>query len=144
MLYKILGIESAYETLIAESYDKIPRCRQLFVTQSRDLVEAVEENYHKLRALQDAGKCSAKEFFEQSHGKGTRRKLGLFNRDEEAAHQSNLPKKLKDLRDHHYPLFITFDQVRITQCLLDPVFDLYPFSSSFAGWLRLILWSVVA
>ena len=110
MLYKMLGIESTYEHLKTETRDKLPRCRQMFVTQSRLLVDKFEENYHKLRTLQNSDRRTMRESVKMSLQKRTLVARGLFDRDEQAMRQGAITS-LNELTDEHYPLFVTFDQV---------------------------------
>ncbi|GJE94233.1 hypothetical protein PsYK624_104010 [Phanerochaete sordida] len=77
---------------------KKSRPRQLFVTRSRHLARKVEESFTSL------GLASATNSREDAE-------LGLVDEDEEARRHTPLPRKLSELTDDHFPLFITTDQL---------------------------------
>ena len=112
MLFKMLGIERSWEKVQEEFAGTIPRPRQMFVTQSRVLAERVEEYYTKLVESHEASQRSAQESTAIADAKKDRRAQGLVNRDEEEIYRGSLPKCYGDLEDKHFPLFVTFDQVR--------------------------------
>ncbi|KAJ7836348.1 hypothetical protein B0H14DRAFT_2794293 [Mycena olivaceomarginata] len=105
MLYKMLLVEADYELSLKEESQATPKRRQLFVTQSRILAEKVEEHFSKLSAgyqlssiMDHAGKAKASAF-------------ALVDIDDELNWRSDLPKRYSDLRDEHFPLFVTFDRL---------------------------------
>ncbi|KII86508.1 hypothetical protein PLICRDRAFT_44106 [Plicaturopsis crispa FD-325 SS-3] len=108
MLFKMLGIERAWEL----HADDVPKPRQVFVTQSRVLAEKVEEYFSKLlqslatasASLQDLAKLS-------KSAKNQREEAMLVDRDDEVNWRADLPGCFSELRDDHFPLFITFDQL---------------------------------
>ena len=107
----MLGIERAWDG-VQESLDAdIPRPRQVFVTQSRVLAEKVEEYYRKLAESHAAASRTE----EESAQLGTRKAedRALVDQDEEEFWRGTLPKKFGDLTDEHFPLFVTFDHVRM-------------------------------
>ncbi|KAI0791849.1 hypothetical protein C8Q75DRAFT_57347 [Abortiporus biennis] len=107
MLFKMLGIERSYD-----SHDKdLLRPRQLFVTQSQVLADKVQEYYFKLSESHTAGKLSIKEYAALAARTKARKDIGLVNRDEEAYHYDDLPKKFSELQDSHFPLFLRFDHL---------------------------------
>ena len=116
MLFKIFGIERAWDALRDSLADGLPKPRQVFVTQSRVLAEKVEEYYHKLTESHIAATRSAEESSAIATSKSDRRMRGLVNQDEEEVHHGTLPKRYGDLKDEHFPLFITFDQVSTHNC----------------------------
>jgi hypothetical protein len=110
MLYKMLLVEADYELSLKEESQAMPKRRQLFVTQSRILAEKVEEHFSKLSAgyqlssiMDHAGKAKASAF-------------ALVDIDDELNWRSDLPKRYSDLRDEHFPLFVTFDRVSWSCC----------------------------
>lgn len=111
MLFKMLGIEKAFDNLRAEYEEELSRPRQLFVTQSRVLAEKVEEYYAKLAASHSAALRTAEESTQLTANQQTRQDQGLVDRDEEEFHRGTLPKSFSELRDEHFPLFVTFDHV---------------------------------
>lgn len=113
MLFKMLGIEQAYDNMRADYEEDLPRPRQLFVTQSRVLAEKVEEYYAKLAASYSATLRTAEESSELAAQQQAREDQGLVDRDEEEFWRGSLPKSFSELKDEHFPLFVTFDHVCI-------------------------------
>ncbi|KAJ6577097.1 hypothetical protein B0H10DRAFT_1963249 [Mycena sp. CBHHK59/15] len=102
MLYKMLLVETDYEMTKEET----PKRRQLFVTQSRILAEKVEEHFTKLFAGYRPSTDSEKVARSKKGMGGV-----LVDIDDELNWRSDLPKKYSDLRDEHFPLFVTFDRL---------------------------------
>lgn len=114
MLFKIFGIERAAKT--QNSPTGAPR--QLFVTQSRVLAGRVEEYYKKLSDFLQTGRLSKGELVKMHQAnlkKSVREEKQLVDHDEEEWHE-DLPKRFSELEDRHFPLFLTFDKVRIKLC----------------------------
>ena len=111
MLFKMLGMEQAYKSVRDVFGREPPRSRQLFVTQSRVLAEKVQEYYAKLTTSQAAADRTAKESLNLAIEQNDPDKQTLLDKDEEEFHHGTLPKSFDELRDEHFPLFITFDQV---------------------------------
>lgn len=107
MLFKILGIERAWQVL----GDGSPRPRQLFVTQSRVLAEKVEEYFSKMSVSLASAARTTKELEELAARKRLQRDQGLVDRDEEVYQCGDLPQRFGELKDEHFPLFLTFDHV---------------------------------
>lgn len=107
MLYKMLLVEADYELSKEESPgEEIPKRRQLFVTQSRILAEKVEEHFAKLSAgYRPSANTAAKA------AKTKTPTSALVDIDDELNWRSDLPTRYSDLRDEHFPLFVTFDRV---------------------------------
>ena len=109
MLFKMLGIERAWETHRAT----MPKPRQLFVTQSRVLAEKVEEYFAKLlESLASAGRSLA-ELRDLAERQRNREEQGLVDRDEEIYWRGDLPKRYGALKEEHFPMFLTYDHVRL-------------------------------
>lgn len=103
MLYKILGMERAWQeasqhTPMVEGI--IGKPRQLFVTKSKMLAMKVEEYYYKLATSHGVGYRSTQQHAEL-----------LINHDEETGWREDLPRRFGQLKDEHFPLFLTFDEV---------------------------------
>lgn len=113
MLFKMLGIERAWETVCESLNDSISRPRQVFVTQSRVLAEKVEEYYRKLTESHAAAMRSMQESAQIGAQKQNPEDRALIDQDEEEFWRGSLPKRFSELRDEHFPLFVTFDHVRI-------------------------------
>ncbi|EMD41416.1 hypothetical protein CERSUDRAFT_89982 [Gelatoporia subvermispora B] len=107
MLFKMLGIERSWEAY----RDTMPKPRQLFVTQSRVLAEKVEEYFLKLHGSLAAANQSAEELAKLTHNKRLQQEQGLVDRDEEILWRGDLPKRFTELKDEHFPMFITFDHL---------------------------------
>lgn len=133
MLFKMLSIEWSSHQLSSSSLGdpSIPRPRQLFVTKSRTLADKVEEEFQGYFRSMEAATLSPQELKafaarEKAKRNGIQKSEGeeaaLVDRDDLQDWKINLPKKFSLLREEHFPLFITYDGVRIDQtpriCLL--------------------------
>ncbi|KAJ7725516.1 hypothetical protein DFH07DRAFT_853912 [Mycena maculata] len=106
MLYKMLLVEADYEISQEENPNQeIPKRRQLFVTQSRILAEKVEEHFTKLSAGYRPSANAEKAT------KANTATAALVDIDDELNWRSDLPTRYSDLRDEHFPLFVTFDRL---------------------------------
>ncbi|GJE94213.1 hypothetical protein PsYK624_103810 [Phanerochaete sordida] len=111
MLFKMLGIERAWVAHRDELDAGVAKPRQVFVTQSRVLAEKVEEYYLKLTESHVAATRSAQEAAELGAQKQNPEDRALVDQDEEELHRGVLPKRFSELRDEHFPLFVTFDHL---------------------------------
>jgi hypothetical protein len=113
MLYKMLGIERAYAQQSESS--SITRPRQMFVTQSRVLATRVEEAFSKLMASLAATNKSKEELEELAEQQRLQKaeNSGLYDVDDDMTWKAGLPNKFSSLEDEHFPLFLTFDRVRV-------------------------------
>ncbi|TFY76337.1 hypothetical protein EWM64_g7674 [Hericium alpestre] len=108
MLFKMLGMENSWQ----QTRDMLPnRPRQLFVTQSRVLADKVEDYFMKLLESLNADVGTSGDIAEMLERKKNRDDAGLVDRDEAANWRDDLPKKFSDLKDAHFPMFITFDKL---------------------------------
>lgn len=106
ILFKILGIERAWTSL----KQTIPKPRQMFVTKSRFLAEKVKESFERYYASFVTDVTFDQRSRQVSGLDGLSRRA-MINMEEEAQWENNLPERLGELEDRHFPLFITFDQV---------------------------------
>jgi len=115
MLFKMLGLERAWEF----RRESMPKPRQIFVTQSRVLAGKVEEYFTKLlESLSTAG-SSPKDLVKAAEAKKLLREDDvLVDVDDEPEWRSDLPSSYLQLRDEHFPLFLTFDRVCLFLFLL--------------------------
>ncbi|KAF8319670.1 P-loop containing nucleoside triphosphate hydrolase protein [Clavulina sp. PMI_390] len=97
MLFKLLSIETAHR-------QKGSKIRQIFLTQSHILAQRVQEYYAQLFGTEQHGYTK----IEKSKLDST----GLVNLDEESDARGDLPAKYSELTDAHFPLFVTFNQIR--------------------------------
>ncbi|PSS06635.1 hypothetical protein PHLCEN_2v3591 [Hermanssonia centrifuga] len=111
MLFKMLGIERDWDNMNDCLDEKIPHPRQIFVTQSGVLAEKVNEYYTKLSESHAAAKRTAEASAKMASKKQDHQNSGLVDRDEEEFWRGTLPKRYSDLREEHFPLFITFDHL---------------------------------
>jgi hypothetical protein len=109
MLFKMLGIERAWNLC----RDTMLKPRQIFVTQSRVLAGKVEEYFTKLLESLATADRTPKELVELAKMKCRQDENGLVDLDDEADWRSDLPGRFSLLKDEHFPLFVTFDQVSI-------------------------------
>lgn len=89
--------------------------RQLFVTQSRDLVQKVEEYY-----VQRSEPLLASRSPETSHNltDRTNEESLLVDADEEFLLNAAIPKRYGALKDDDFPMFLTYDHVSMRdECL---------------------------
>lgn len=95
--------------------------RQIFVTQSRVLASRVKEYFTQLSETLDAGlksRAEIKAMFEaklkagEEHEDG-KAEIDLVELDEENESGVDLPSRWSELEEKHFPLFVTFDQVRL-------------------------------
>ena len=112
----MLGIERAY-TQQCSDIPNTPKPRQLFVTQSRVLATRVEEYFFKLLDSLAVAKKTNQEIRDLAE---KRRLLQgnstpLYHPDDDIAWQASLPQKFSLLQDEHFPLFLTFERVRVYQ-----------------------------
>ena len=116
MLFKMLGIERAY-TLRKDSMQKP---RQVFVTQSRVLAGKVEEYFLKLLdSLATADKTKEELARLIKHKKQQQDDHeGLIDIDDDQNWRGDLPTRYSQLKDEHFPLFLTFDRVSLLLELL--------------------------
>ncbi|KAG8869862.1 hypothetical protein FRB98_002112, partial [Tulasnella sp. 332] len=103
MLFKMIALERGAEK-------ESRKIRQIFVTQSRVLAGRVEEYFRKLSlSLRPASKtteptkCDAKA--------SEKPEQQLLDLDDEAEDDERLPSRWSELQDHHFPLFLTIDQL---------------------------------
>ena len=115
MLFKMLGIQRAWE----KYPDMGPKPRQLFITQSGVLALKVEEYFVKLMSSLKAAACSPEE--SRARREGVEQGGDLTDQDENQQWRSDLPEKFSELLDEHFPLFITYSQVRISLSSKHPI-----------------------
>ncbi|KAG7086906.1 hypothetical protein E1B28_002824 [Marasmius oreades] len=107
MMWKMFGIERAYQQMTSVAF----RPRQVFVTQSRSLAIRVEESFLKLtKALTTQGKTN-KELVQLARINQETQEECLVDQDEEEEYRSTLPTRFSELKDEHFPLFVTFDKL---------------------------------
>ena len=108
MLFKILSIERSWMA----HQDTLIKPRQVFVTQSRVLADKVQEYYKRLDDSHSSADKDPAELQAMALARAAERDQGLVDRDEEIERRSDLPKSYSELRDEHFPMFMTFHQVR--------------------------------
>ncbi|KAI0935696.1 hypothetical protein AcV5_004043 [Taiwanofungus camphoratus] len=107
MLFKMLGIERSWQACKAV----LPKPRQLFVTQSRVLAEKVQEFFLKLYESLSTADKSPDELIKIAATRQAQQEQGLVDLDEEIERRGDLPKTFGELKDDHFPLFVTFDHL---------------------------------
>lgn len=111
-MFKMVGIERIWHTLSAEDKASTPRPRQVFITQSAVLAEKVQEYFRKTFSTIEAEHVSLEDIETLAARLAQDRKAGdLINKDEEEEYREDLPKKFSELKDEHFPLFVTYHRV---------------------------------
>ncbi|KAI6133857.1 hypothetical protein EV401DRAFT_2204741 [Pisolithus croceorrhizus] len=106
MLFKMLGIQREWQ-LHSEDCD-IPRPKQIFVTKSRMLAKKVEEYFVKLLQSLSLAGCTLEELARLQLRHVDQR---MVDDDDVPDTQSGIPQRYSELEEHHFPLFLTFDQL---------------------------------
>ena len=123
MLFKMLSIQHTWQ----QYPDLGPKPRQVFVTQSRVLATKVEEYFAKLMSSLEASAYSLEEL--RMTEKDVEQEIEFVDQDDDGQWRSDLPEKFSELVDEHFPLFTTYDRVRISLSSMHPI---SPFVSSSA------------
>ena len=108
MLFKMLSIQRTWE----QHRDIGPKPRQVFITQSRVLASKVEDYFIKLMSAFEAAACSPEEPCMAE--KNVEEDIEFIDQDDNEQWRSDLPERFSELSDEHFPLFITYDRVRIS------------------------------
>ena len=95
--------------------ETIAKPRQLFVTKSPVLATKVEQYFLKLMESLSTASRSPQELKQMAINR-IKVEEDLIGEDDEEDWRNDLPKKFSLLEDEHFPLFITFDRVRIVCC----------------------------
>jgi hypothetical protein len=105
MLLKMLAIEKAARHTDAKH-------RQIYVTQSRVLAARVREHFYSLleTALRHNSGSKPESSNTTSQQKNNRR---LLDNDDEDDTKDDLPASFSALTDKHFPLFVSFEKVRV-------------------------------
>jgi hypothetical protein len=114
MLFRMLSLERSRSTTLERPI------RQIFVTQSRVLASRVKEYFAQLSDTLDAGLKSRAEIAEmvkarmsvEEEQEAGKDEIDLVELDEENESGVDLPARWSELEEKHFPLFVTFDQVR--------------------------------
>lgn len=108
MLFKMLSIQRTWQ-----QYPDIgPKPRQVFITQSRVLATKVQEYFAKLVSSLEAPACSPEGL--RVMEMDAEQEDDLVDLDDDEKWRSDLPERFSELSDDHFPLFITYDRVRIS------------------------------
>ena len=108
MLFKMLGIQRTWE----KYRDIGPSPRQVFVTQSRVLATKVEEYFVRLLSAFEVAMYSPEEL--RAMEKDIEQEIDFVDQDDDEQWRPDLPERFSELSDKHFPLFVTYDRVRIT------------------------------
>jgi len=107
MLFKMLARQRTWQ-----QYPDIgPKPRQVFITQSRVLATKVEEYFAKLMWALEAAAYSPEEL--RKMDKDIEQEIDFVDQDDNEQWRSDLPERFSELSDEHFPLFITYDRVRL-------------------------------
>ena len=108
MLFKMLAIQRTWQ----QYPDMGPKPRQVFITQSRVLASKVEEYFVKLMSSLETATYSPEEL--RKREKDVEQEIEFVDQDDNQQWRSDLPDRFSELADEHFPLFITYDRVRIS------------------------------
>jgi len=107
MLFKMLGVERTWQ-----QYPEMgQKPRQVFVTQSRVLATKVEEYFTQLMGSLETATYSRERL--RAMRKDVIQRARLMDQDDNDQWRSDLPDKFSELSEEHFPLFITYDRVRM-------------------------------
>lgn len=113
MLFKMYLIEKAYYL----NTEGLKRPRQIFVTKSRVLAKKVAEHFDKfLTSLASTGNIPST-LANLPHLRTSAKDETLRAEDDYGLSSFNIPEKYSQLEDQHFPLFVTFDQVRFRRII---------------------------
>ena len=116
MLFKMLATQRTWQQYPGMR----PKPRQVFITQSRVLATNVEEYFAKLMSSLETGAYSPEEL------RLTEQEIDLVPQEDNQQWRSDLPERFSELTDEHFPLFITYDRVRIllsSKRLISPFYE---------------------
>jgi len=117
MLFKMLGIHRTWQ-----QYRNVgPKPRQVFITQSRVLATKVQKYFAKLMSSLEVPESSPGGL--RTIGMEAEPETNLVDLDDDKNWRSDLPERFSELLDDHFPLFITYDRVRISsspKCPISP------------------------
>ncbi len=108
MLFKMVCVEASYDVMKATTR----KPRQLFVTHSRVLATKVAEYFSKLTASLNLASRSLQEL--KLYKDFVHQDIGMIDTEEEAA-EVDLPPLFSQLEERHFPLFVTYTQVRYSR-----------------------------
>ena len=107
MLFKLLRFEEVrrHSGFLGSS----GQIRQVFLTQSHVLASKVQEYYQQLLEAAQLGALMRSKG--GSKAEPTEKHITEFH--DEADDRPDLPSRYSDLKDEHFPLFLTYDQVSV-------------------------------
>lgn len=107
IVFKIFGIERAWQNRGCVG----PRPRQMFITKSQLLANKVEHDYVNLLFSHSSGPDTPQYIRERIQHWNSCRRDNVLDPDDAEGRRDDLPEKYSELRDSHFPLFITVDSV---------------------------------
>ncbi|KAG7450840.1 uncharacterized protein BT62DRAFT_1001654 [Guyanagaster necrorhizus] len=105
MLFKMLLIERTFQLMESD----LPRPRQVFITKSRILAKKVQEYFVKLSSSLTIASRPSVDLMNLPRAPQYQDDSGLIDVDDVVNWRTDLPAKYSDLKEKHFPLFITFD-----------------------------------
>ncbi|KAG8730900.1 hypothetical protein FRC11_005553, partial [Ceratobasidium sp. 423] len=91
---------------------KVQPTRQLFVTRSKVLTQHVARNYQELIDSSDISNKSTHELEEMRQVNQKYQNRELVEYDNSVDFRVDLPHRFSQLKDSHFPLFVSFDKLR--------------------------------
>jgi hypothetical protein len=94
------------------SNDRVFHKRQIFITLSPNLCHRVKEYFNRLResAMLAGKKITMAQFYEYKRKKEEEEADGIDSMFEEGEEEDDIPNTFRELADHHFPLFITYEK----------------------------------
>lgn len=108
MLFKMLAIHRTWQ----QYPDMGPKPRQVFITQSPVLADKVAKYFAKLILTYESTTYSQEEL--RKIEEDLEQEKELVNQKDRTDWRPDLPESFWGLLDEHFPLFITYDRVRIS------------------------------
>ncbi|KIJ45080.1 hypothetical protein M422DRAFT_207261 [Sphaerobolus stellatus SS14] len=113
MVFKMMNYEMLKTQQSKGDSSNAVQYRQLFVTQSRILASRVQDYFHKMMISSMTGLKNAADLerlAQQNHPEKENGNM-MELEDDEDDERADLPKRFSELQDHHFPLFLTVDQL---------------------------------
>ncbi|KAG8763338.1 hypothetical protein FRC11_004565, partial [Ceratobasidium sp. 423] len=97
---------------LAARSDGLRPTRQLFVTQSKALTEQIAKSYYALVDSSEIANESTHELEEMRKVNQKYQNRELVEYDNSVDFRVDLPRRFSELKDSHFPLFVSFDKLR--------------------------------
>ncbi|CAE6477183.1 unnamed protein product [Rhizoctonia solani] len=96
---------------LAARSDELRPTRQLFVTRSKVLTQHIARNYQGLMDSSDIANKTTNELEEMRKANQKYQSRELVEYDNSVDFRVDLPRRFSELKDSHFPLFVSFDKL---------------------------------